>query len=162
MSSKQKSLIRVVDIVSHHRETVWHFLAREGGVSFQTESRSFYRRPLSPQSIRASYSTPFSANTQPSLLWHLICQLIHPPRNLFNNFFGQEPVGVSDFLFAKSKFIEPIIYLFNTLLAPQNKTVNKIGSNLKTFTWRPQVKEIYVTRCSSKSKCHRKWKLDCK
>ena len=78
--------------------------ARE--VSPGTESRTCYqRRSLSP--TPATYSTPFSANTLPSPLWHLICQPIHP--------LTQQLLLTRQFI-VQLLFVWPLNWLSNTFL----------------------------------------------
>ena len=78
--------------------------ARE--VSPGTESRTCYRRrSLSPPP--ATYSTPFSANTLPSPLWHLICQPIHQ--------LTQQLLLTRQFI-VQLLFVWPLNWLSNTFL----------------------------------------------
>ena len=88
--------------------------ARE--VSPGTESRTCYRRrSLSP--TPATYSTPFSANTLPSPLWHLICQPIHQ--------LTQQLLLTRQFI-VQLLFVWPLNWLSNTFLP---------NSTLKSQLW---------------------------
>ena len=107
-------------------------------------SRQSHVAAISLPSLTGSYSTPFSANTQPSLLWHLICQLIHCQRQLIQQLLLLTSHGLCLACFYLSTR-SSLTQLFNTFLCGRYKRV--------------KYRVVFFTGTSPKSSKYRKVNL---